>query len=815
MTSKLPPRRLLAVAAALALIGGQAEALGRPGRPAAAQDGSAPACPLGTFHCAPRPVNYAMCRPNALLEFYDPTLGKNPDLRDTSPIEVHARHVDSSDKSVYHLSGEVKLQRADQQLQADRIDYNNVSTDYEAQGDIRYQDAGQLLAASHMVGNSDASRGTADDVRYQMLDARGNGVARQGQLLDAQHTRYSMATYSTCDVGHHLWEFRASSITLDQDKGVGVARNATMRLGRVPFLYLPYFTFPIDHRRKSGFLYPTIGHTSRSGYEISTPYYLNLAPNYDATLDPRLYSLRGPMLAGEFRYLLPDRSGQVNSTGQLNVEFVPHDHGDNDGLANTSGNQRYLIKFSDTTKLWRGWQLTSSLNHASDSSYLYDFGNSLSHAAVYSLASNAAIVGGGQWWNASFGGTIYQNTNPFVTDAVLPYRKAPYATFNMDVPLAPWLDFGMDDSAVAFRKNGQVEGQREDLYPYLAADFGTPAWFVRPRLAYRYTAYQLNGGYQNHGYFGLLGSGSSPFTQQSPSRALPIASIDSGLVFDRSTSLFGNSYTQTLEPRLFYLYVPYRNQNDLPLFDTTLMSFDYWQLFSPNRFSGADRQMNANNLTEALTTRLLDDDGVERLSASIGQIRYFTPQRVQLPTGQNSVAAPTDWAGSAYVAQLDLRLSDKWRLGSTYQWNPNTRATGMGALELQRRLGSDGIVNLAYHYRRGLLEQYSVSAVYPVSERWRLVGSWTYAEPIKGVSKSLSGTIEAMAGVEYDSCCVSLRLVDRNYVNQGNFGIGPAPVGSNLNKRDNAILFEVVFKGLGSSGGQIEPLLHRDILGYQ
>jgi LPS-assembly protein len=794
VTRKLPPRRLLAVAAALALIGAQADASSGHGGPASAPSGQPDlACPLGSFHCATRPLNYAMCRPNALLEFYDPTLMRDTSVRDTSPIQVQAQHVDSSNQSIYRLSGDVRLERADQLLRADRIDYNNDSTDYDARGNVRYQDAGQLLAASHMRGNTNASHGIANDVRYQMLDARGNGTASQGQMLDAQHTRYSQATYSTCDVGHHVWEFRAKSITIDKANGVGVARDATMRLGNVPFLYLPYFSFPIDDRRKSGFLYPTIGNTSRSGYEISTPYYLNLAPNYDATLDPRIYSDRGALLAGEFRYLIP------GSIGQLNVEYVPNDHGTNDGLANTKGDSRYLVNVSDRTALWPGWQFVGSYNHASDSSYLYDFGSALSHAAVYTLASSAAIVGGGQWWNASFGGVIYQNVNPFVNDSGLPYKQLPVAAFSMNVPLSRWLEFGMSTTAASFRKNGFVGGQREDIYPYLAADFGSSAWFIRPRLEYRYTAYQLSNGYQNYGYFGLLGSGGvTPFDQKSPSRSLPVVSLDSGLVFDRSTSLFGNSYTQTLEPRLYYLYVPYRNQNNLPLFDTNLMSFDYWQLFSTNQFSGADRQMDANNLTAALTTRLLDDNGVERVSASIGQIHYFSPQRV----------LGTDWTGSAYVAQLDVQLSDRWRLNSSYQWSPNSRLTDMAAVEVQRRLGTDGILNFSYRYRRGLLEQYSASAVYPLSERWRLVGSWTYSVKDRQ-------SVDALAGVEYDSCCVALRLVGRSYVNQASYGYGPITPAGRLDRRNNAVMFEVVFKGLGSTGGQIDPLLRRDILGYQ
>lgn len=804
MTSKFPPRRLLAVAAALALFGSQADARGGHKHAASASTDEALSCPLGTFHCEPRPLDYAMCRPNAMLEFYDPTLDKTADLRETSPTLSSADHVDSSSTSVYHLSGKVKLRRADQQLQADSVDYNDGTTDYDARGHVRYQEAGQLISGSHMRGNTNASRGIADDVRYQMLLSRGNGVARQGQMIDAEHSRYSIASYSTCDVGHHVWEFRAKSITTNKTTGVGVARNATMRVGNVPILYLPYVSFPLDDRRKSGFLFPTFGKTSRSGFQLSTPYYLNLAPNYDATLDPRIYSSRGEMLAGEFRYLVP------GSKGQLNFEYLPHDHGDSDGLADTKGENRYLIEASDSTQLSKHWGVYASYNHASDSSYLYDFGNALSHQAVYQLGSNVTLAGSGKWWSTSFGGTIYQNVNPFATDSSLPYKQLPFARFSMDLPLSRRVDFGMDSEAVAFRKPGYVEGQRVDLYPYLSADYGNAAWFVRPTAAYRYTAYELTGGYQNYGYYGQLANGAtSPFTQKSPSRSLPILSLDSGLVFDRSTTLFGHSYTQTLEPRLYYLYVPYRNQDNLPVFNTSLMSFDYWQLFTPNRFSGADRQMNANDLTGALTTRLLDDKGVERLSLSFGQIRYFTPQKVQLPNGSTSVTPPTDWSGSDYVAQLNLQLNDQWRLATDYQWSPNTRKTDLAAFELQRRLGdSGGIFNFSYRFRRGLLEQYTASAVYPLTDRWRLLGSWSYSVKDRE-------TVDALAGVEFDSCCVSLRLVDRNYVNQGYFGFGPAPAGSNIRRRDNAIMFEVVFKGLGSTGGQIDPLLHRDILGYQ
>jgi len=824
----LPPRRLLAVAAALALFGGPVEAqsvLEQPGPtapsnpdqvmppttppPSNARPSDVPTCPLGSYRCPPRPLNYSMCRPNAMLSFYDPTMSKDSSVRDTSNTYVTAQRVDGSNQTVYHLEGDVKLDRADQRIQADVADYNEDSTDFDARGNVRYQEAGQLMSTDHMRGNQDASTAIADNVAYQMLASRGNGVAVQGQKLDEQRSRYLNATYSTCDVGNHVWELRGKDIRMDKETGEGVAHDATMYLYNVPFFWLPSFTFPIDDRRKTGFLTPTIGSSSRSGFTVSAPYYLNLAPNYDATLDPRIYADRGVMLATEFRYLVP------GSLGQLNFEFLPHDNGDSDpdGTANTEGKDRWLLKYNDHTQIYGPWSLNVGINRASDRNYLRDFGNDLYTASIGQLTSSTYINGGGKWWNqvywnASIGADYYQNVDYSLPDSSVQYKRWPRATFNVDYPINRWLDVGANTEAVAFRKNESVEGNRLDLYPYVQANFQGAAWFVKPKVAYRYTGYDLTGNYQQYGYYGLLAPGqASPFTNGSPSRSLPIVSVDSGLIFDRSMSLFGTSYTQTLEPRLYYLYVPYRNQNNIPLFDTNLMSFDTWQLFTPNTYSGADRQINANNLSAMLTSRLLDDNGVERLSVDFGQIRYFTQQRVQLPNGANTVTPPTNWSGSDYVIDLTTQLNDSWKLTSQYQWNPNTSLTDLGAIGVQYRLKTDGVLNFSYRYRRQpgtelpWLEQYDASVVYPLSDRWRLIGHWAYSVLDKK-------TVEALAGVEYDSCCVALRLVGRHYVNTYDYS-------TQLGSANTAVMFEIEFKGMGNFTGQSENILRNGILGYQ
>nr|WP_291784279.1 LPS assembly protein LptD [Luteibacter sp.] len=792
-------------------------------------------CPLGSFICPPRPVSYALCRPNAMLSFYEPAITKDTTLRDTSPTDVHSGiddegksgvKVESPEPNVYHMTGGVRLERADQVLRADDVTYNSDSTAYDAEGNVRYQEAGMLVSADRMTGTTTPNQGEAEHVRYQLLQSRGNGVAEHATVMDPQHGRFRMASYSTCDVGSRMWEFRAKTMNLNKETGVGVARSGTLRFKNVPIMYLPYFTFPLDDRRKSGFLYPTFGSSSHSGVYLSTPYYLNLAPNYDATLDPRYYSDRGFMLGGEFRYLLP------KSNGTFYAQYMAHDKGPDDDISHTSdrdgSKQRYLVQVTNSTDLGAGFHFGANINHASDNQYFRDFSNDLYSSATGLLSSTAYVSKGGKYWSASLGVDDYQNVDAGLPNYVVPYRRWPRATFNLSFPANNWLDVGIDSEAVAFRKidkapvanpfPGQVDGNRLDLAPYVAADFSGASWFIRPRLEYRYTAYKLDSDYQHYNY-----------TQQSPSRSLPIASLDTGLIFDRQTSLFGNSYTQTLEPRLYYLYVPYRNQNNLPLFDTSEMSFDFWQLFTTNRFSGADRQMDANNLTAALTTRLLDDKGVERLSASIGQIHYFRDQRVQA----SPFTAPTTFDKSDYVAQLAVQFNDKWRMNASYQWNPNKKAspyysdqglpftqgrdTDLATIQLQRRILGDGIVNFSYRYRRNVMEQFDTSVVYPVSERWRALARWVFArrdvvpvtvagfnngQPFNTFTYS-HRTLDAAIGVEYDSCCAAFRVLGRHYVHDY------------TRSTANAIMFEVEFKGLGSLNPQSGSYLRRAILGYQ
>jgi LPS-assembly protein len=781
----LPGRRLLALAISNILL---FIALA----PAAhAADHDTPACPAGALKCPKKPVSWEMCGKNDLLDFYVAGLPTEGD-RSKAPRDASALKVSSPDKVHYTLEGEAQIKQLDLLLHADKLSYDGETTDYAAEGHVTYQDRGLLLSANTAKGNADLDQCTLDNVRYQLLDARGNGVATVAIMDDPDHARLKNATYSTCDIGNQQWAFSARDMDLDRAEGVGRAHNVTFRIHDVPVFWLPYVRFALDDRRESGFLFPNVGYTDRRGFDLTLPYYLNLAPNYDATLLPRLMSERGVMLGGQFRYLTD------GSSGTFNFEAMPNDRkaDDEQRTYNTSlPDSRWWYQWLDTTTFGSNWAASININRVSDDRYFEDFGRGLYSSAVSFLPSSAYLNGRGDWWNASIGGDEYQITDPTLPSQFEPYRRLPRATFNADHEVLGGLDAGVNSEFVAFSKDHALEGQRLDLFPYLAYPIETASYFVRPQLGYRWTTYSLD----------HLDLAQNPLlTQRHPDRGVPIFSLDTGLVFEREMHFGDEAWTQTLEPRAYYLRVPYRNQDDLPVFDTQEIPFSFGELFRSNRFVGADRQMDANNLSLALTTRFLDDaSGAERLSASIGQIRNFDDQRVQLP------GAPlTDFSGSAYAGEIDLHLTDQWRVVLDQQWNPNTHRTDLSTVTLQNRFGDNGIVNASYRYRRDFLEQVDVSAAVPITPSWRVIARENYAlnDPLAAPTDPHGKdgrTLERFIGIEHDTCCIAWRVIARHYIH-------------NIEgQADNAIYFELEFKGVGSVGQKTDTFLRRGILGYQ
>ncbi|MBL8297557.1 MAG: LPS assembly protein LptD [Rhodanobacteraceae bacterium] len=732
------------------------------------------ACLPGSDQCPRKSDDFSLCKPNALLSFYLPdlpTTGK----REDADTDFSAERFQSADESQYRLQGNARVQRQDQVIRADEITYWTETTAWLAQGKVRYQDRGMLLSADKAQGKTTPNTAVLDGVQFQLLSSRGNGRASQAELIDDEHARMKLVRFSTCDPDQPSWEIRADDITIDQAQGVARGHDVSLRVGDVPILWLPYARFPTDDRRQTGFLYPSFGFNGNSGLDFTLPYYLNLAENYDLTLYPRLVTQRGFMAGAEFRYLTG------SSRGQIDGSWMPNDR--------RAGRERGQWHWDNFTSLGSHWNFTANINGVSDKRYFEDFGDSLSAIATSLLPSSVYLNSRGRGWSFAAGGDKYQITDPSLPDQFEPYVRLPRLTFDGDISLAGRLRGGIKSEFVAFDKdcysadNGSrvcpTTGQRLDLYPYLSLPLEGAAWFLRPEFGVRHTRYDVETELP------------SQTLHANPQRTTPISSVDMGLIFERDTNLFGKSYTQTLEPRLYYLRVPYRDQSTLPLFDTQLLTFDFPQLFTTNRYSGADRQMDANNLTVALTTRLLESaTGAERLSASLGQIRYFDTQRVQL------YGPATDYSGSAYVGELDLHLSDRWRLKVAEQWNPNDDRTDLSAISLQRRFLGDGVLNLSYRYRRNFLEQADISTLIPLNERWRLIGRWNY-------SLRDRKPLENLFGIERDSCCVIWRLLARHYLRSAS------------GKANDAIYFEMELKGLGAIGQKTGDFLRRGILGYQ
>lgn len=711
--------------------------------------------------------------------------------RDQSPTEIEGDELSGIYDQVMSYDGNVTLRRADQFLSADNLTIDAESGIYSAEGSIRYQDSGMRLVGERLSGNQDLDSHSIEGVRYQLIEQRGSGGARRAELVGEQGALYE-SSYSTCPPDERMWELRSRRIDIDMEEGFGTARGATLHLGKVPVLYVPWFKFPIDDRRKTGLLYPAISYNSRNGFDWRQPIYLNLAPNYDNTLEPRLMSRRGFLLGNEFRYLT--ESGR----GTLEFEYLPSDDlttRDREReiqevpiVDNRRKEDRGMFHFNGRHRFNRTWHARANLNWISDPRYLEDMSSSLADAAPSAIASSAGLYGSGRYWSAGLTADYRVLSDYTLRRERLPYYRAPRAYWIWERPHAPWLVTGAHVDLTRFDHydpDVRPGGSRLDVKPWISMPLEGAAWYIRPTLAWRYTGYQLDDELARDL------DPSSPDT--SPSRSLPISSIEAGLFFDRGTMFRGEQYLHTLEPRLFYLNVPYRYQDDLPRFDTRNLTFSWGQLFRDNRFAGADRQTDANQLTLALSTRLLrESDGREKLNLSVGQIRYFDDSRVGLtPTSGQIEAGRSSW-----VAEGSYAINDRWTFNAGYQWDPKERRDELVALRTRYLIGDYGIANLGYRYRRApRLEQIDFSFLYPINPVWSLVGRYYYSLEDRQV-------LEGIAGVQWDSCCMSVRLVGRHYVR------------NRLGETNDSIQLEIEFKGMGSAGPDLEDRLRRAILGY-
>jgi len=721
------------------------------------------------------------------------------------------------------VKGRVSVRQDARTLAADSMDYDYKTGKLTVKGAVDFEDP--KLHVKGDSGSYDAAGGANfDEADFFILDRKGRGFAREMAVHPDGKVALEQVRYTSCPVGNEDWMLQASSINLDTANQVGVARGVHLRFKDVPIFYTPYISFPLGDERKSGVLFPIFSHSTTNGYEFDVPYYFDLAPNYDLTLMPGILSARGVQVGGEFRYLT------AGSHGQVEANFLPSDkqiHSD-----------RAYFHITDITDLRPGLRFDTDIASVSDSNYFSDFAVGSEETSVTYLERRAEVLYYDDVWRIRGQLQNFQTIDTQVPALDRPYSRVPRIQAEGLWPnLNSHLEFSLDSEATNFLRDVGPTGVRMSAQPELRWSSRGAGYFFEPAAGYYLTQYDL----QNAG-------AGNPST---PTRTVPYGRMDTGLVFERDSGSSGQR-TQTLEPRMVYSYVPYRNQNELPIFDSGLPDMNLTELFRTNRYVGGDRIGDANQMALGLTTRLFDHGtGAQLLSATIGQIRYFSIPRVTLPQyvlqnaagqfvaplaapnplgvpgqvapgmaqqyyslglpGQYTLIAPQGsqplvpgqiaetFPASDLVTEVSLTAYKNFNINLDYQLNPYTWQTDKSEILFQYHPKPAEVVNLGYRFQQGILKQYDGSFAWPIAAHWNTVGRWVY-------SIQDHETIEQLAGFEYKSCCYRILVAERRY-------LGPRTA-TGTQGLDTSTVIQLELTGLSSVGKPAGSLLAQEIRGY-
>lgn len=699
---------------------------------------------------------------------------------------IMADEVDGVNQKSITAKGRVSVKQGTMEVTADIVTYDKETDTVTVPGKVTLNRDGDVVSGVDLSLKVEEELGKIDQPSFffsrnpdrpsQRYEARGS--ARKMDFEGEDKERLYSALYTTCRPDQNDWYLKVSELSLDRGRNVGSAVNGVVEFKGVPILYLPYMTFPLNSDRKSGFLSPTFGSSSSGGLDLAIPYYWNIAPNRDATITPKIFTRRGMQFGGEFRFM------GDSYLGQAEAEFLPNDR--------ISDRDRYLVSLRHYQNLgpWLrpGWSATLNAQKVSDDNYFRDLSTRIANTAQTNLPREATLS------YTSFVGDITARMLAFQTlqdptapPIVSPYRLAPQLAFNARPNRWNGFEFNTFGEYTDFQHPTLVNGRRLLFYPSAAYPVSRPWGFVTPKLGVHSTRYDLT---KNEG------------NRESGTRTLPIVSVDSGLSFERPLKLWGESVTQTLEPRLFFLYVPFRDQSRLPIFSTAETDFSFSQIFNENLFVGGDRISDAKQMTAAVTTRFIENlTGIERLRAAIGQRYYFRPQQVTLSTNSALGLSGTQQGNlsrSDLLAALSGQLSDSWFLDSSFQYS--TSDTRFQRTNVAARYNApDGkILNFSYRFTRDALKQVDISAQWPFG---KAAPGWTL---LARANHSLQDRrlLEGLIGVEYNQGCWEFRLVAHRFATAAQ-------------QYSNSFQFQLELKGLSKLG--INPLetLRQNIPGYR
>ncbi|AOW15191.1 LPS biosynthesis protein [Hydrogenophaga crassostreae] len=719
------------------------------------------------------------------------------------PTFVRSQSMENKGKTFSEFEGEVEVRRHDLVIRADKVEFDQQSSDLKATGNVLINRNGDRFTGPELQLNVETSKGYFEQPEYELLKNGATGNASRIDFIDRDNMVVENGEYSTCErvPGSKWmpdWMIRASSIELDTKEDVGTAKGGVLEFKGVPILGAPYLTFPLSDKRKSGALPPSINIDSTSGFEVSAPYYLNLAPNFDATLVPTVMSKRGVDLGAEFRYLEP------SYTGTFKGAYMPSDKlRDTDRWAYSWGHGQYL---TGAIGGGSGLGLNLRLNQVSDDNYWRDFPRSLTSLTSRLLPNDVTLGWTRGPWSVGAGAYKWQALQDAEAPFTPPYDRLPvlgvnYEQLGQTILGSPDWDVTLQTNFTRFQRSVDVDGaglkvggDRTLMVGGLTRRWQAPGWFVQPAAQLHMTQYQTTG---------LDGEDDT-----AASRIVPTVSLDSGLVFERPTQFFGKDYTQTLEPRAFFTWTPYRDQLDLPNYDSGSRDFNLATMFSTNAFNGNDRIADMKAVTLGLNSRLLDPGtGSEVVRLGLAQRYFLTDQNVTLPGGTAVTERISDMLLAARVQWDPL-----WSFDSTFQYNPKSNTSARSTLGGRYTPGPYRVISAAYRIQRGVSEQVDLGWQWPLAALWggaseplpgRALGpnQW-YSVGRINYSIPDSKVLDLVAGFEYDAGCWLGRVVMER-------------LQTSTTEANQRVLFQLEFNGLSRLGASSLQTLQANIPRYR
>jgi len=686
-----------------------------------------------------------------------------------APTTIDARRIDGVSEFEFTARGSAEIEQDGLTIFGEWLKYNPELGWLEGDGGVRLQVEGDRFFGPRLRYDTIGGTGVFEEPRFLLygnLPARGAG--ERVEFLGRDRYRVVDATFTTCPAGQEDWRLEADQLELDYGVAEGRAEHPRLKFFETTILASPFATFPLERQRKSGILAPHFGNSSQRGFELGVPYYWNIAPEYDATITPVTMTERGFMLKNQFRYL------NRRFLGESRIEYLPDD--------SKTQETPYGVSLLHTHTFLPNLTAQLDYNRVSDDRYFVDLASEVRQSSVGNLPQDAYLTYYGSIGSAPYTAQArvqrFQTLQDPLAPIVAPYHREPQLSFSLSRnDLGGFLDTAWPLEYVRFAHDTLVNGARFSANPTLATPVLAPGWFFTPKIGLRYSSYRL--------------TGQAAGNRQDPGASIPWASADAGLVFERQATWFDQDLVQTLEPRLFYVYVPYRPQDEIPLFDTALAEFNFPQLFTENRFTGGDRFGDANQLTAALTSRFLNSDGQEAFRATVGQRYYYSDERVTL-----NPATPVRVRDSSdLLASIGGRLFTNLTFDATAQYNRQEKRAERYTVGARYSPAPAKVLNASYRFDRDQLRQIDVSAQWPITAGWFGVARYNYSLLDRRI-------VDGLAGIEYNAGCWIFRAVYQRIQ-------AAAQVAS------TALFFQLEFNGIGQIGTtEVVTLLKRNVSGY-